>query len=129
MTEENTLEENSSEESQPGEFVPQRTDSEFTTLEREFNKLAEQWRRETVSMSSSTDIVMHPAYYQIIGMGRIALPWILRELQQRGGHWFLALGAITRQNPVNPQDRGKVRKMTEAWLQWGRENGLLDSNN
>jgi len=129
MVEENTLEENTSEENQPEEFAPRQSASESATLEREFNRLAEQWRRETMSMSSSTDIAMHPAYYQIIGMGRVALPWILRELQQGGGHWFLALGAISRQNPVNPQDRGKVRKMTEAWLQWGRENGLLDSNN
>lgn len=96
-------------------------------LEQEFKRLVQQWRRETLSMSSLTDIVLHPAYYQIIGMGQVALPWILRELQQNGGHWFLALRAITRQNPVKPQDKGKVKKMTEAWLNWGREHGFLDS--
>jgi hypothetical protein len=97
------------------------------TLEQEFKRLAQQWRRETLPMSSLTDIVLHPAYYQIIGMGRVALPWILRELEQGGGHWFFALRAITRQNPVKPQDKGKIKKMTETWLNWGREHGLLDS--
>ncbi|MCI0490408.1 MAG: hypothetical protein L0229_27760 [Blastocatellia bacterium] len=101
-------------------------DDETDTLEQEFDALAEQWRRETLSMSSSADIVLHPAYYQIIGMGRVALPWIFRELKLRGGHWFLALRAITRENPVKPEDRGKIKKMTEAWLQWGEEHGFLD---
>jgi hypothetical protein len=143
MVEENAPEEGKPEGSQTGEFVPQQiglaadasTDSRSVSpesneaLKREFDKLAQQWRRETMSMSSLTDIVLHPAYYQIIGMGRVALPWILRELRQGGGHWFLALRAITRQNPVKPQDRGKMRKMTEAWLKWGKEHGLLDSKN
>jgi hypothetical protein len=96
-------------------------------LEQVFIRLAEQWRRETLAMSSLTDMVLHPAYYQIIGMGPVALPWILRELQQSGGHWFLALRAITRENPVAPQDRGKVNKMAAAWLKWGEEHGLLDA--
>jgi hypothetical protein len=96
-------------------------------LQREFVRLAEQWRRETLAMSSLTDMVLHPAYYQIIGMGPVALPWILGELQEGGGHWFLALRAIARENPVAPQDRGKVKKMSEAWLKWGEEHGLLDA--
>ena len=95
------------------------------SLQREFIRLAVQWRRETLAMSSLTDMVLHPAYYQIIGMGPVALPWILNELKQGGGHWFLALRAITRENPVAPEERGKVKKMAEAWLKWGEEHGLL----
>lgn len=97
------------------------------SLEREFKSLVEQWRRETMSISSLSDMVLHPAYYQIIGMGRDILPLLLRELKERGGHWFLALRAISRQNPIRKEDRGKVKKMVQAWLKWGKENGLLDS--
>jgi hypothetical protein len=76
-------------------------------------------------MSSTTEIALHPAYYKIIGMGRVALPWIFRELRDRGGQWFLALRAITRENAVKPEDKGKIPKMTAAWLRWGEEHGYL----
>ena len=107
-------------------IAPSHSNGGTATLEQVFIRLAEQWRRETLAMSSLTDMVLHPAYYQIIGMGPVALPWIMRELQQGGGHWFLALRAITRENPVTPQERGKVKNMADAWLKWGEEHGLLD---
>jgi hypothetical protein len=94
-------------------------------LEREFRALADQWRRETMMMSSTSDIVSNFAYHQIIGMGEKAIPPILRELQESGGHWFWALRAITRTNPVKPEDRGNVRKMAQAWLEWGRRRGYV----
>ena len=66
-------------------IAPSHSNGGTATLEQVFIRLAEQWRRETLAMSSLTDIVLHPAYYQIIGMGTVALPWVLRELQQGGG--------------------------------------------
>jgi hypothetical protein len=94
-------------------------------LEQEFHNLADQWRRETRMLSSDSDIAANFAYYQIIGMGEKALPLIFREMQERGGRWFLALRAITRQNPVSPEDRGNVRRMTQAWLEWGRQHNYV----
>jgi hypothetical protein len=61
---------------------------------------------------------MHPAYQRIIGMGPVVLPLILREMQERGGHWFWALRAISEEDPVDAQDAGAIKKMTEAWLQF-----------
>jgi hypothetical protein len=103
-------------------------DVDWGNLEREFSLLAQQWRRDTMAMSSDKDIVLHPAYYQMIGMGRPALPLILRELKERGGHWFLALRAITRENPVKPEDKGRIPNMTAAWLRWGEEHGYLSNS-
>lgn len=96
-------------------------------LEGEFRALADQWRAETMHLSSTTEKAMNFAYQQIIGMGKEVLPLILRELQLRGGHWFWALSVITRgrENPVRPEDRGNVRRMTQAWLEWGRQKGYL----
>lgn len=68
-------------------------------------------------------MAMHPAYQQIIGMGRTAIPYILEELAERGGHWFWALRAITGENPVDGSDQGDVEKMKLAWLQWGVREG------
>jgi len=93
--------------------------------EQKFKRLTDQWRKETFLSSSSTDIVYHPAYLKIIGMGKIVLPLILRELEQSGGHWFLALSSITDENPVNPDDAGKIKKMKDAWIQWGKQNHYL----
>jgi hypothetical protein len=45
-------------------------------------------------------------------------------MEDRGGHWFWALKAIAGVDPVAPEDRGRVEAMREAWLRWGREQGL-----
>lgn len=68
---------------------------------------------------------MNPAYQAIIGMGAEALPMILEDLRQNSGHWFWALKAISNEDPVVPSDRGSVKKMKNAWLQWGEVKGLV----
>lgn len=94
-------------------------------LEETFNKLAEKWRAETRYLSAIDDIVLNRTYQSIIGMGPEVVPLLLRELQKRQHLWFWALRAITREDPVQPGDVGNVRKMSEAWLNWGREKRYL----
>jgi hypothetical protein len=89
-----------------------------------FQALAETWRREVQFLSSVTEMVLHSAYQRIIGMGAAVVPHLLCELERRPDHWFWALTAITGADPIKPEDRGKLRKMTEAWLRWGKEQGL-----
>lgn len=90
-----------------------------------FNTLKAEWESETAHLSSVTEISIHPAYQQIIGMGAIALPYILDELRRKPGHWFWALKAITGEDPVSPSERGKIKQMAEAWLKWGRGQGYI----
>jgi hypothetical protein len=94
-------------------------------LHDRFARLAAEWGRDTEHLSFMRDITAHPAYQQIIGLGPAALPLILGELKERGGHWFHALRAITRENPIPDEHRGKVRLMKEAWLNWGRQKHYL----
>jgi hypothetical protein len=68
-------------------------------------------------------MAMHPAYQQIIGMGTPAVPLILAELKRGVDHWFWALRAITRENPVPPESLGDMDAMAAAWLAWGRMKG------
>lgn len=96
---------------------------EAAKTEKLFSELANQWRRETGHMSIMSDMILHPAYQRIIGMGIDVVPLILRELSQEPGHWFWALKSITGANPVKPEDKGRVKKMAEAWLDWGRQHG------
>lgn len=90
-----------------------------------FLSLKKEWEDNTAHLSSVTEIAMHPAYQQIIGMGTAAIPLILEELKEKPGHWFWALKAITGEDPVLPEQRGRIKQMTVAWIQWGRKQGYI----
>jgi hypothetical protein len=92
-------------------------------LQREFNDLSSQWRRDTGLLSIATQKAIHPAYQKIIGMGQDALPFIFAELKTRGGDWIWALEMIVRnENPA--AGATKFKDAVEAWLNWGREHGF-----
>lgn len=95
------------------------------TIADRFQELTEQWKNETATSSSISEIAMHPAYQAIIGLGQDVLPYILRDLQESSSHWFWALKIITGIDPVPPEDRGHIQRMTNAWLQWGKRQGLI----
>ncbi len=95
-----------------------------STAER-FQALLRQWKGDVGPLSSVTEMAMHPAYQRIIGLGREAVPLLLRELAKEPDHWFWALKAITGVDPVEPAHRGRVKDMADAWLLWGKEQGLL----
>lgn len=90
-----------------------------------FFRLKQEWEEATAMLSSITEIAMHPAYQQIIGMGSIAIPFIMRELENRPTHWFWALKSITGEDPVPPEKRGRIGDMAKAWLSWGREHDYI----
>jgi hypothetical protein len=91
-----------------------------SSLECRFRDLVRQWKGATALTSSITEMATHPAYQQIIGMGKEAIPLILEELQREPDHWFWALKAITGEDPVSPADRGKLQRMAQAWLCWAK---------
>lgn len=93
------------------------------TFEQRFQKLAATWRADTAYLSSCTDMFAHPAYQEIIGLGKAAVPLLLQDLAREPEHWSYALQVITGANPVPPADRGNLDKMAAAWLRWGREHG------
>ncbi|MCP5005757.1 MAG: hypothetical protein GY941_17745 [Planctomycetes bacterium] len=99
-----------------------RQESEYTI---KFQELKLIWEANTAILSSITEIAMHPAYQQIIGMGQSAIPLILEEMNEKPGHWFWALKSITGEDPVLPEQRGRIKKMTEAWINWGRNQGYI----
>jgi hypothetical protein len=90
-----------------------------------FGSLVEEWRDATRYLSSTRDIVAHPAYLRIIALGNRVTPLVLRELSRRSEHWFVALKALTGGDPVDPDDWGNIEAMRTAWIRWGRERGLV----
>jgi hypothetical protein len=102
---------------------PTGTTLPVETIEEKFQRLASVWRAETAYASSSSDLVAHPAFQEIVGMGQAVIPLLLRELENRTGHWHRALRLITGADPVPPADRGNIDKAAAAWLRWGKEQG------
>lgn len=96
-------------------------DWERDDIEIKFNELVTEWRANKSRASSFASRNAYvPAYQFIIGMGPKVLPFILRELIKQNEDWYWALKAIAREDPVPPENRGKLREMREAWLAWGR---------
>ena len=93
------------------------------TFAKRFQNLVKTWKQESLLMSSAAEMAKLPSYQQIIKMGESALPLILCELEKDPGHWFWALIKITGIDPVPPENRGDVRKMAFAWLNWGKQHG------
>jgi uncharacterized protein HemY len=93
------------------------------SIEQRVVRLLTSWREQTAYLSSSTAITGHPAYQELMELGPAALPFLFHDLEQTGdGHLSKALTAITGAHPVQPEDRGKIRKIADAWLRWAKEN-------
>jgi hypothetical protein len=90
-----------------------------------FRRLAAEWKTRSQHLSNTAQMAMLLPYQRIIGMGESAVPLILEELQREPDQWFWALEAITGENPVPAEAAGKVRLMAQAWVQWGKDHGLL----
>jgi len=95
-------------------------EGDSASLAKEFQAHTERWLADTANSSSIRQTVMHPSYQRIIGMGRPVLPLILERLAVNADPWFWALRAITGADPVDPRDAGRIGRMAEAWLAWGR---------
>ena len=94
-------------------------------LQREFQRLAAQWKEQSRYLSNTAQMAMLKPYQRIIGMGWLAVPLILEELRRQPDQWFWALEAITNENPIPPEAAGKVRLMAQAWVDWGIKRGLI----
>src|SRR5437016_10016765 len=93
------------------------------TVEGRFRRLESTWMAEVGHLSSYTAIVNHAAFREIVSMGEAVVPLMLRDLEEQPKLWVWALPEITGADPVAQGDGGKIAKMSEAWLRWGREHG------
>ena len=96
-------------------------------ISQQFRDLANRWHRETDHLSNPTDIMRHEAYLKIVALGPAAIPFILRELEGRGGQWYSALRILTDANPVPREHWGYVKLMKDDWLDWGRRHNYIDA--
>lgn len=93
------------------------------SIETRFRRLEADWIAQTGFLSSSTQIINHPAFQAILKLGEAVVPLMLRDLEERPRLWVWALPRITGVDPVPVEDRGNIGRMSAAWLNWGRANG------
>ena len=89
-----------------------------------FDALAMRWRRETGGMSVTSARYKHPAWKQILSLGREVVPEILRRIEQQPDHWHAALVELTGENPIPPGEKLTVSQVCARWVSWGQERGL-----
>jgi hypothetical protein len=97
------------------------------TPEERFRRLASEWKTQSRFMSNTAQMAMLGSYQKIIGMGIVAVPFILGELEREPDQWFWALEAITDENPVPAEDAGNVARMAQAWISWGAKHQFIKS--
>ena len=90
-----------------------------------FLQFLNKWNSETMFLSSSTDIYTNSWYIRIIGLGYPVIPFILNELNEENDHLFWALEMITGENPVPEEDYGRINRMADHWIHWGKNNNLI----
>jgi hypothetical protein len=101
-------------------------EAQLEKLRKEFYAHVKKWYDDTAFKSSVSDIVLHPSYLRIIGMGPAVIPLVLDELPKQPAHWFPALEAITGANPIPDEDRGRIKRMVQHWLDWARAEQLIE---
>jgi hypothetical protein len=95
------------------------------TVEEKFLRLADEWSRATSHISSVTDLINDYRYQQIIALNWPVVPYLLNDLDRNKRFWFPALAAITGLRPFDRHDASNYRRMTDAWLRWGKRKGLI----
>jgi hypothetical protein len=96
-------------------------------LREQFRALADWWHDATDALSSPDEKAEHAAYRRIVSLGQPALRYVLEDLRDHGGHWFMALEEITHMEPPIPAGvTPSLRAERDAWLSWGRATGVLD---
>lgn len=95
------------------------------SLPDKFRILVENWKRDSQYVSSTQEMANLKTYRQIIDIGREVLPLLLMELQRDPDYWFVALQELSGANPVRPDQLGRLNQMSNAWLQWGRDQNLI----
>jgi hypothetical protein len=89
---------------------------EDRSTEEVFREQAQIWKDESRHCSSVKKAVAHRSYLRIIGLGRPAIPLLIRELEERPDHWFVALESITGEDPV--PETATFDQAVKAWIEW-----------
>lgn len=107
----------------PDIFRTQFVRGTIGVLRKKFDRLAARWKEDTSHLSNIAQRVRHPAYHEIVSMGLVVIPFLVRELADDADDWFLALEELVGETPVTEDMYGDFDRITAAWLQWAKDKG------
>lgn len=91
--------------------------------ELEFITLTKKWRQDTCFLSSSTQIMKHPAVQELVAAGDATVPWIIEQYREDISlSWSDLLHQITGVLPFGRKDQGYTKKIQQAWMGWWEKN-------
>lgn len=95
------------------------------TVKSRFERLRDTWLLAISDVSSLDDIVDDASYQEIISMRDSVVEHILEDLMKSPKPWFYALYEITGKTQIPESSAGNMRKMTDAWIEWGKKAGYV----
>jgi hypothetical protein len=95
------------------------------TVASRFQRLTREWMEDTAFTSSLVKIIESDPHQQIIAMSWSVVPLILEDLLNSPKQWFYALHKITGEDPVPAAAAGNMKRMSRAWVSWGRKKNLI----
>ena len=90
------------------------------TLKDRFENLKQQWEHDTMHRSDTESRVNHPAYREVVRMGKEVVPLIIEDIRNNGtAFWWFALLDILKEGPHIPEyARGRITLLNEMWVAW-----------
>jgi uncharacterized membrane protein len=91
-----------------------------------FDKLKEQFNKETSMYSFSSMWGKNSTYREIVSMGTAVVPLMVEDMRQERGKWawFGAIGEITGAKIDIPEESwGKFGDITDIYLRWADDCG------
>ncbi len=94
------------------------------SLKDQFDVLADELEEAAGAMASPRKAMRHPAYGEILALGRPAIPLALERMQESGNRplWMRLLGSLTGIKPS--QHQVTIGEAERQWLRWGCIQGV-----
>lgn len=90
--------------------------------------LIARWVSETQNVSSLSAMKSHPAFVELVSIGRGAISAIMDAYTEDAPFLYLILARITDENPVPESARGDIQAIREAWIEWGNKRKDTSAN-
>lgn len=90
----------------------------------EFKKLAKEWTEhcQAVMFSSNIyDYLNHPAYRQLVKLGRPAIPYIIEKYREDDLPWGFVLDEITGLKVIQDPNHFSPLEVKRFWMEWWKK--------
>lgn len=105
-------------------------------IDEKFIEIVKKINDDTSYSSKILDRVRHPLFQELLNKSEEYIPMALTLLKKKvnseGAFPLVLLPFMhksTKSNPIPKEDEGKISDMCKHWVNWGRQNGLIDQEN